>query len=136
MLSFHVKFVQTDWQMDRRTIVKQYAPIFRYGGIKKFWTRFVQADKDGYFMKIHLYIFNSFPQSKPLSTLWKKAFENTTLWKKPFENIVGKGENAGNQNFNFSVTFVICKCFNLDQTKILSFGKELNRAWLYESLIS
>ena len=41
MLSFHVKFVQTD----RRTMVKQYAPsspppppppppIFRYGGIK------------------------------------------------------------------------------------------------------
>ena len=31
MLSFHVKFVQSD----RRTTVKQYAPlIFQYGGIK------------------------------------------------------------------------------------------------------
>ena len=26
MLSFHVKFVQTDGQTDRRTTVKQYAP--------------------------------------------------------------------------------------------------------------
>ena len=39
MLSFHVKFVQTDrqtdGQTDRWTMVKQYAPIFQYGGIKK-----------------------------------------------------------------------------------------------------
>ena len=35
MLSFHVKFVQTDRRTDRRTTIKQYAPpIFRYGGIK------------------------------------------------------------------------------------------------------
>ena len=36
MLSFHVKFVQTDRRTDRRTTVKQYAtpPIFRYGDIK------------------------------------------------------------------------------------------------------
>ena len=35
MLSFHVKFVQTDRQTDRTT-VKQYAPsIFRNGGIKR-----------------------------------------------------------------------------------------------------
>ena len=34
MLSFHVKFVPTDGQMDRLTTVKQYAPTFRYGGIK------------------------------------------------------------------------------------------------------
>ena len=35
MLSFHVKFVQTDRQTDGWTTVKQYDPIFRYGGIKK-----------------------------------------------------------------------------------------------------
>ena len=38
MLSFQVKFVQTDrgtdGQTDRQTLVKQYAPIFQYGGIK------------------------------------------------------------------------------------------------------
>ena len=34
MLSFHVEFEQTDRQMDRRTTVKQYAPTFRYAGIK------------------------------------------------------------------------------------------------------
>ena len=39
MLSFHVKFVQTDrrtdGRTDRRTTVKQYAPDLRYGGIKR-----------------------------------------------------------------------------------------------------
>ena len=36
MLSFHVKFVQTDTRMDRRTMVKNnMCPIFRYRGIKK-----------------------------------------------------------------------------------------------------
>ena len=34
MLSFHVKFVQTDRRTDGRTTVKQYAPIFQWGGIK------------------------------------------------------------------------------------------------------
>ena len=62
--------------------------------------------------------------------------------KKPLENIVGKGENAGNQhfllfptlfstlsktNFKFLFTFILspADAFNLDQSKILSFGKEL-----------
>ena len=36
MVSFHVKFVQTDRRADRWTTVKEYAPpIFRYRGIKK-----------------------------------------------------------------------------------------------------
>ena len=72
-----------------------------------------------------------------------------TLGKKPFENIVGKGENAGNQHFLlFPQCFVPFKnqissfwshlfcclltlillsanVFNLDQSKILSFGKEI-----------
>ena len=64
------------------------------------------------------------------------------LEKKTFENIVGKGENAGNQhflffplmfficpktNFYFSVTFILlsANAFNLDQSKNLSFDKEL-----------
>ena len=67
----------------------------------------------------------------------------TTLHKKPSETIVGKGENAGNQqifpfstmfstlsktNFKFSVTFILspANAFNFDQSKILSFGKELS----------
>ena len=68
----------------------------------------------------------------------------TTLYKKPFKNIVGKEENAGNQHFLifffshnvlypfqnkfqfFSyIYYVVCKCFQLDQSKILLFGKEL-----------
>ena len=65
-----------------------------------------------------------------------------TKWKKPFENIVGKGENAGNQHFLlfqqsflsfpkqisiFWVTFILpsANALNLDQSKILSSGKEL-----------
>ena len=68
----------------------------------------------------------------------------TTLYNKPFENIVGKGENAGNQHFLlfpqcflpfpkqvsfFSVTFILssANAFNLDQSKILSFGKETHK---------
>ena len=74
-------------------------------------------------------------QSKLLTTLLKKN---------PFENIVRKGENTGNQHFllfpqcflpfpkencKFSVTFIFlssANAFNLDESKILSFGKELN----------
>ena len=72
---------------------------------------------------------------------------NPDFWwpwiKKPFENIVGKGENAGNQHFLlfpamfsihpkktffFDVTFILLSAyaFNLDQSKNLSFGKDLN----------
>ena len=62
-----------------------------------------------------------------------------TLKKKSFENIAGKGENAGNQHFLtmfstspkkivcFSVTFTLpsANALNLNQSKNLSFGKEL-----------
>ena len=59
-------------------------------------------------------------QSRLLMTLKKK------------KNIVGNGENAGNlpkTNFNFSFTFNIsyANAFNLDQSIILSFGKELRK---------
>ena len=56
-----------------------------------------------------------------------------------FENIVGKGENAGNQHFLlfpqcfpkpiFNSSFILilsyANAFNLDQSKMLSFGKDL-----------
>ena len=62
-------------------------------------------------------------------------------WKKAFENIVGKGENAGNQhfllfplyflplhqtsfNFSFKVISSSANAFNLEQSRILLFGKE------------
>ena len=65
-----------------------------------------------------------------------------TLKKMPFEKTEGKGENAGYQhfllfpqcflpffktNFNISGTFIVlsANAFNLDQSKICSFGKEL-----------
>ena len=73
----------------------------------------------------------------------------TTLRKNAFENIMGKGENAGNQHFllfpqfstllktNFYVwaIFILSSAdaFNLDQSKILSFGKEL-MARVYKSM--
>ena len=52
--------------------------------------------------------------------------------KKAFENIAGKGENAGNQHFLlFPQCFLfiperISVTFNLKQSQILLFGKELN----------
>ena len=66
----------------------------------------------------------------------------TTLNKKPFENIVGKGENAGNQhfllfpqcfqtlpnqisNFHSHLFLGLQNAFNLDQSRILSFGNGL-----------
>ena len=81
------------------------------------------------------YPFNSTTQSRLLTTLKMKAFEN----------IVGKGENAGNQHFplfpqcflpfppkkfHFWVAFIFSStnAFNLDQSKNLSFGKGW-RSW-------
>ena len=62
-----------------------------------------------------------------------------TLKEKTFENIVEKGENAVSPfptmfstlpktSFNFSFKFILssANAFNLDQSKILLCGKELN----------
>ena len=65
----------------------------------------------------------------------------TTSGKQPFENIVGKGENAGNQHFLFSLNvfypsqskfqflspiyFVVCKFFQFGQVRNFSFDNEL-----------
>ena len=61
--------------------------------------------------------------------------------KKAFESIVGKGENAGNQHFillpqcflsyqreklSFNQHLSSANAFNLDQSKILPFGKGFN----------
>ena len=109
MLSFHVKFVQTD----RRTTVRQYAPIFRWGHKKR--SGFV------------------YTKQSPLYHI---------PYKKPFENCVRKGEHACNKNFilfpqcfkpfktntNFSVRVILssANAFNSDQSKILLLGKKLN----------
>ena len=61
---------------------------------------------------------------------------------KPFENIVEKGENAGNHHFllythifypskpsfnsSLKLTLLSANAFNLDKSKIVLFGKELN----------
>ena len=67
-----------------------------------------------------------------------------------FENIVGKGENAGNQRFllftqcflpfpyQISIVYLHLFCclqllLNLDQSKILSFGKELGKSFFFGS---
>ena len=71
----------------------------------------------------------------------------------PFENIVGKGENADDQHFFafptmfFSLPNINFKCslplilssansFNLDQYKILSFGKESNATTKQDSMLT
>ena len=71
-----------------------------------------------------------------------------TLRKNAFENIVGKGENAVTSifsfshsvfydilktNFNILVTFMLssANALNLDQSKILSFGKGIVCSRLY-----
>ena len=65
-----------------------------------------------------------------------------TRKEKAVENIVAKGGNTCNQHFvlfpefflaltktsfdfSFKFIFFVCKCFSLDQSKILSLGKEL-----------
>ena len=69
------------------------------------------------------------------------TFNDPTLYKEPFENIIGKGENAGDQHFllfpqrflsfpkqiSIFESFILSSAnpFNLDQSKVLSFGKEL-----------
>ena len=48
-----------------------------------------------------------------------------TLPKKIFENIAGKGENACNQHLLlFPQCFPSANTLNLDQSQILTFGKE------------
>ena len=76
-----------------------------------------------------------------LFSVFSTCSKRTTLDKKPFENIVKKGENTGNQHL---ILFPQCfqpyqrqkiiilstlilssaNAFSLDQSKILSFGKE------------
>ena len=81
------------------------------------------------------------------STLVTQSLLLMALRKKPLKNVVGKGENAGCQQFSpfsrifyslsktsfkfFSKIFVlivVCKinASSLDQSKILLFGRELN----------
>ena len=90
----------------------------------------------------------SLNQSKILSfgkelTLYQTILTFKDPKRRAFENIVGKGENAGYQHFlffpqclfsvcpkskfNFSFQFILssANAFNLNQSKIFSFGKEL-----------
>ena len=103
---------------------------------------------------LSLNMANIFEKQKDLCRLtWVHTFckclnplpYSPDLRKKPLENIVRKGENAGNQHFlpfpqcflpfptqifNFAITctFILwsANAINLDQSKILSFGEELN----------
>ena len=59
MLSFHIKFVQTDRRMDRQTDNGKTIcpPIFRYGGIKMLkWLTDINRKSSGIF-QISNYIF-------------------------------------------------------------------------------
>ena len=59
MLSFHVKFVQTDRGMDRRTVVKQYAPNFLIRGYKNLVIRILSDRFLGTFMTEMLGIWDT-----------------------------------------------------------------------------
>ena len=51
-----------------------------------------------------------------------------TLKNKTFDNIVGEGENDGNHYFlspSVRLSFLSANAFSLDQSKILSFGKDV-----------
>ena len=87
MLSFHVKFVQTERRTDRRTTVKQYAPIFRYGGIRR---KSIPLENDHGFYRLQGSFNLTLCQTIP-------TFNDPE--KEPFENNIRKGENAGNQHF-------------------------------------
>ena len=85
MLSFHVKFVQTDGQMDNgKTICPQ---SFDIGGIKNAYILFKT--------KVNF----STLRKKPISPFPKQAFVFTCLQYKSFENNEGKGETAPYKQF-------------------------------------
>ena len=91
---------------------------------------------------IHLNLFHTIPTFKDLGQ--KRSLVFTTLEENSFENILGRRENTGNQHFflipqcflpflnttsNLSFTFNLSSVngFNLTKSKVLSFGKELNK---------
>ena len=80
-------------------------------------------------------------------TLYQPFLLFTTVKQRTFEKIVGKGENAGNQHFlHFQQCFLpfpnqisifhsclsSANAFNLDRSKILSFGQELSPLFLHQ----
>ena len=58
MLSFHVKFVQTDGETDRRTMVKQYAPDHSMRGHKKNVFVKHECPRNGHFLRNVTFIFD------------------------------------------------------------------------------
>ena len=114
-------------------VIVIHVPIIRYpqnyNGWKKITAFWLVQNVDMIMLseKAH-WLFTT--QSRLLMTLKEKAFENT----------VGKGGNAGNQHFLhflqcflpyqreiiFSATIILssANAFNLDQSKVLPFGKE------------
>ena len=90
-----------------------------------------------------LRLWSVLPKDIPMRNLVYLVGLEPGTSKKPFENTVGKGENAGKQNFSFSlqcfapikkgicfqVTFILlsANAFNLEHSKNKSFGKELKQ---------
>ena len=67
MLSFHVKFVQTDRQTEGQTTVKQYAPDLSIQGHKNMTEEIENADEYSHFLphtKFFFYSVNSLPNDK------------------------------------------------------------------------
>ena len=87
MLSFHVKFLQTDGL----TMAKEHAPPPN------------PSRGEGHKNTLLVQLFTT--QSRLPTTLKQRALEN----------IVGKGENAGNQQFLLfiHISFVVYKCFEV-----------------------
>ena len=77
--------------------------------------------------------FKSLPHNLDLSRLWKRSlltalWEKKKCWKSAFSLYSAMFSTLPNLNFSFLVTFILSSAyaFNLDKSKILSFGMELN----------
>ena len=94
--------------------------------------------------KLSLKVLHNGVQNQPWGqelTLYHKIITLPALYRSSFENTVGKGENADDQHFLlfpqyflsfpklsiFQLRFILMSAnvFNLDQSKILRFGKQL-----------
>ena len=102
MLSFHVKFVQTD----RRTTVKLYAPDLSIRGHKNVFHRVEnRVVTSNFFLECFQKAF--FSSGRKESLFCSLTFSHTMTpfdgsMKEAFKNIAGKGEIACTSNFSFS----------------------------------
>ena len=92
MLSFHVKFVQTDRQMDRRWTAKQYVPDLSIWGSKNVELSKLKAFYRQHYLdmaQIMWLSFNPLPDDKFYSRNWKSlqtTISNLTKMEESYPN--------------------------------------------------